>query len=59
MSASEDDDLLTRISGGTNYKGQIVYMAEGQGPNIPSEVTVMNPLPPYNTTGRFVHSNEE
>lgn len=37
--------------GATNYKGNIVYMAEGQGSNIPSALVVMNPLEPYNTTG--------
>ncbi|PVH69348.1 gluconolactonase [Cadophora sp. DSE1049] len=37
-------------NGATNYKGNLVYMAEGQGPNIASELILMNPLEPYNTT---------
>lgn len=27
-------------------------MAEGQGPNVASELILMNPLEPYNTTGK-------
>lgn len=38
--------------GATNYKGNLVYMAEGQGSNVPSELILMNPLEPYNTTGK-------
>ncbi|KAH8591934.1 hypothetical protein B0O99DRAFT_654088 [Bisporella sp. PMI_857] len=37
-------------NGATNYKGQILYMAEGQGADIPSALVVMNPKEPYNTT---------
>ncbi|KAH8896211.1 calcium-dependent phosphotriesterase [Thozetella sp. PMI_491] len=37
-------------NGGTNYKGQIVFTAEGQGDNVPPALYVMNPYPPYNTT---------
>ena len=37
-------------NGGTNYKGQILFAGEGQGPNIPSELYIMNPVEPYNTT---------
>ncbi|KAH7026373.1 uncharacterized protein B0I36DRAFT_330524 [Microdochium trichocladiopsis] len=37
-------------NGGTNYKGQILFAAEGQGANIPSELVIMNPVEPYNTT---------
>lgn len=37
-------------NGATNYRGQIVYMAEGAGPDNTSNVVVMNPVEPYNTT---------
>ncbi|KAK4159308.1 Gluconolactonase [Cladorrhinum sp. PSN259] len=37
-------------NGGTQYKSQILYAAEGRGANIPPALVVMNPLPPYNTT---------
>lgn len=37
-------------NGGTNYKGQILFAGEGQGPNVPSALYLMNPEPPYNTT---------
>ena len=30
-----------------------MFMGEGAGPDIPSAIYVMNPLPPYNTTGRL------
>jgi len=39
------------MTGGTNYKGQIVFAGEGQGENIPSALYLMNPKKPYNTTG--------
>ena len=39
--------------GATNYKGNIVYMAEGRGSNVPSALVVMNPVEPYNTSGKF------
>jgi gluconolactonase len=37
-------------NGGTNYKGNIIFVGEGQGNNVPSAVYMMNPEPPYNTT---------
>ncbi|KAJ9149415.1 Lactonohydrolase [Pleurostoma richardsiae] len=37
-------------NGGTNYKGNIIFAAEGQGEAIPSALYLMNPYPPYNTT---------
>lgn len=36
--------------GATNFRGQIVYMAEGAGPGNTSNVILMNPKEPYNTT---------
>lgn len=37
-------------NGATNYRGQIVYMAEGAGAANTSQVVLMNPRAPYNTT---------
>ncbi|KAG6359995.1 hypothetical protein INS49_011051 [Diaporthe citri] len=37
-------------NGATNYKGQILYMAEGAGAENTSNAVVMNPREPYNTT---------
>lgn len=45
---------LMSVTGGTNYKGQILFAAEGQGANVPSELIIMNPVEPYNTTGEHV-----
>lgn len=39
------------LTGGTNYKGQIIFAGEGQGDRITSALYLMNPLEPYNTTG--------
>ena len=37
-------------NGATNYKGQILYTAEGQGDTTPPALVLMNPQSPYNTT---------
>jgi len=37
--------------GATNYKGNILFAAEGQGDNKPAELIILNPREPYNTTG--------
>ncbi|KAJ0124850.1 evolved d-pantonohydrolase [Diaporthe amygdali] len=37
-------------NGATNYKGQILYMAEGAGADNTSNAVVMSPVEPYNTT---------
>lgn len=37
-------------NGATNYRGQIIYMAEGAGAENTSNAVVMNPREPYNTT---------
>ena len=39
-------------TGGTNYKGQIIFAGEGQGDKIPSALYLMNPEKPYNTTSK-------
>lgn len=36
--------------GATQYKGQILYAAEGQGNNTAPALIVLNPREPYNTT---------
>ncbi|KAI1331019.1 gluconolactonase [Xylariaceae sp. FL0255] len=41
--------MVINPNGAINYKGQILYAAEGQG-NKPSELVLMNPVAPYNTT---------
>ncbi|KAK9797630.1 hypothetical protein SCARD494_03459 [Seiridium cardinale] len=46
----DSNPMVINPNGATNYKGQFVYMSEGQGSNIPSEIIVMNPREPYNTT---------
>lgn len=42
--------MVINPNGATNYRGQIVYMAEGAGPDNTSNVILMNPVEPYNTT---------
>jgi len=41
--------------GATNYMGKIAFMGEGQGENVAPAIYVMEPTPPYNTTGTFLH----
>ncbi|KAK3723697.1 hypothetical protein LTR37_001578 [Vermiconidia calcicola] len=42
--------MVINPNGATNYRGEIMYMGEGQGEDIAPSIYVMNPLPPYNTT---------
>ena len=35
--------------GGTNYKGQIAFLGEGQGPSVAPAIYTLNPYPPYET----------
>jgi gluconolactonase len=44
--------------GGTYYKGDIIFAGEGQGDEVPSSLFRMNPLPPYNTTGKTHQATE-
>jgi gluconolactonase len=46
----ESAPMVINPNGGTNYRGQILFAAEGQGAHITSDLIVMNPLEPYNTT---------
>ncbi|KAI3332359.1 lactonohydrolase [Xylariaceae sp. AK1471] len=41
---------VTNPNGGINYKGQLLFAAEGQGADKPAELIIMNPREPYNTT---------
>ncbi|ORX33988.1 evolved d-pantonohydrolase [Kockovaella imperatae] len=44
------DPPIINPNGATNYRGQIVFAAEGQNQDKASEVVMLNPLPPYNTS---------
>ncbi|KAJ9118373.1 hypothetical protein QFC24_006202 [Naganishia onofrii] len=44
------DHQLENVNGGTNYRGQLVFMTEGRGDSFPSGITVVNPVKPYNAT---------
>ncbi|KAI1405244.1 calcium-dependent phosphotriesterase [Hypoxylon fuscum] len=45
-----DAPAILNSNGATNYRGQLVFTAEGQGDNKTSQLVVMNPQEPYNTT---------
>ena len=40
-------------NGATRYRGQILFTGEGQGNETAPALYIMNPRPPYNTTGEF------
>ncbi|KAL2136542.1 hypothetical protein VTI74DRAFT_3087 [Chaetomium olivicolor] len=44
------DSNVVNPNGGTNYKGQLLFLGEGQGNNIAPAMYLMNPEPPYNST---------
>ncbi|KAJ9093173.1 hypothetical protein QFC21_006490 [Naganishia friedmannii] len=44
------DNQLENVNGATNYRGQLVFMTEGRGDSLPSGITVVNPVKPYNAT---------
>ncbi|RYP68440.1 hypothetical protein DL771_006704 [Monosporascus sp. 5C6A] len=46
----DSNPLVVNPNGATNYRGQLLFAAEGQGPNVTSELIIMNPREPYNTT---------
>ncbi|KAK4124749.1 calcium-dependent phosphotriesterase [Parathielavia appendiculata] len=37
-------------NGGTNFRGQLLFLGEGQGESIAPAMYLMDPQPPYNTT---------
>ncbi|OTB08250.1 hypothetical protein M426DRAFT_30020, partial [Hypoxylon sp. CI-4A] len=41
---------IVNPNGGANYKGQIVYVVIGSGSEDVSQVVLLNPVEPYNTT---------
>ncbi|KAI1825514.1 lactonohydrolase [Xylaria intraflava] len=46
----DSNPMVINPNGAINYRGQLLYAAEGQGPDKPSELVMMNPREPYNTT---------
>ncbi|RYP16711.1 hypothetical protein DL765_004947 [Monosporascus sp. GIB2] len=46
----DSNPLVVNPNGATNYRGQLLFAAEGQGPNVTSDLIIMNPREPYNTT---------
>jgi len=44
--------LLTGQTGATNYQGQLVFTGEGMGDDIGPSLYLVNPRPPYNSTGK-------
>ncbi|KAI0966548.1 lactonohydrolase [Xylaria arbuscula] len=46
----DSNPTVLNPNGGINYKGNILFAAEGQGASKPSELVIMNPREPYNTT---------
>ncbi|KAI0161173.1 calcium-dependent phosphotriesterase [Hypoxylon sp. FL1284] len=45
-----DAPAIVNSNGAVIYRGQIVFSSEGQGDNSTSQLVVMNPKEPYNTT---------
>ncbi|KAI2472989.1 calcium-dependent phosphotriesterase [Annulohypoxylon bovei var. microspora] len=45
-----DSPDIINSNGATNYQGQIVFTAEGQGDDKTSQLMLMNPREPYNST---------
>ncbi|KAJ9127381.1 hypothetical protein QFC24_000788 [Naganishia onofrii] len=41
---------LENVNGGAKYNGQIAFMTEGRGDNLASQITLVNPMEPYNST---------
>ncbi|KAI0009966.1 D-lactonohydrolase [Xylariaceae sp. FL0662B] len=46
----DSNPMVINPNGATNYNGQILFASEGQGDNITSNLILMNPREPYNTT---------
>ncbi|TGJ81057.1 hypothetical protein E0Z10_g7713 [Xylaria hypoxylon] len=46
----DSNPVVLNPNGGINYKGNILFASEGQGAYKPSELVIMNPREPYNTT---------
>ncbi|KAI0420491.1 D-lactonohydrolase [Xylaria grammica] len=46
----DSNPIVLNPNGAVNYKDNILFAAEGQGADKPSELIIMNPREPYNTT---------
>ncbi|KAK4040376.1 hypothetical protein C8A01DRAFT_15715 [Parachaetomium inaequale] len=46
----DSNPTVMNPNGATNYKGQLLFLGEGQGETIAPAMYLMNPEPPYNTT---------
>lgn len=46
----DSNPIILNPNGAVNYKGQLLYAAEGQGSDKTTELMIMNPREPYNTT---------
>ncbi|KAI0098629.1 gluconolactonase [Nemania sp. FL0031] len=46
----DSSPMVLNPNGAINYRGQILFAAEGQGAYKTSELVIMNPREPYNTT---------
>jgi len=42
---------LENVNGGTNYRGEVVFLTQGRGEEITSGMTLVNPVEPFNSTG--------
>lgn len=50
MEVVPSNPQVVNPNGATNFRGQILYMAEGAGAENTSNAVLMNPREPYNTT---------
>ncbi|KAI1185388.1 lactonohydrolase [Nemania serpens] len=46
----DSNPMVLNPNGAVNYKGQLLFAAEGQGADKTTELVIMNPREPYNTT---------
>ncbi|KAI1194594.1 gluconolactonase [Nemania serpens] len=46
----DSNPMVMNPNGAVNYKGQLLFAAEGQGADKTTELVMMNPREPYNTT---------
>ena len=44
---------LENVNGGTNYRGEVVFLTQGRGEEITSGMTLVNPVEPFNSTGTW------
>ena len=52
VSLAQSNPEVPNPNGCVQYKGQLLFAAEGQGDDKPASLIVMNPREPYNTTGK-------